>query len=169
MTTAFTYSTTYLLDKSHYIETYEASVPADNSKKVYLIAILLALVGLAVLMLTEINAFVAWFIIALGGLEVFSIRFKKPWWLARQLISKAANTELTLTIDEHGISSKSIHVKSVLPWSDVSQIEPTSQGWLLYHNGSKNYLSGRCLSEAATEFVNRKAELKSLIASNSNA
>ena len=164
MTTAFTYSTTYLLDKSHYIETYEASVPADNSKKVYLIAILLALVGLAVLMLTEINAFVAWFIIALGGLEVFSIRFKKPWWLARQLISKAANTELTLTIDEHGISSKSIHVKSTLAWTDISKIEVTENGWLLYHNDSKNYLSSRALSDEAKAFLTTKIQLINALA-----
>ncbi|WP_166424157.1 YcxB family protein [Paraglaciecola sp. 20A4] len=159
MTTAFTYSTTYLLDKSHYIETYEASVPADNSKKVYLIAALLALVGLAVLMLTEINAFVAWFIIALGGLEVFSIRFKKPWWLARQLISKAANTELTLTIDEDAVSSKSIHIESIIRWADISKIESTENGWLLYHNDSKNYLSARALTEEAKAFVMAKTQL----------
>ncbi|WP_340676701.1 YcxB family protein [Paraglaciecola sp.] len=161
MTVPFSYSTTYTLDKSHYSETYEASTPVDNSKKVYLLAILLALLGLAILLFTEINPYAAWFMIALGALEVFSLRFRKSWWLARQLISKAANTELTLTIDDEGVSSQSIHIESEILWSDITKIEKTAQGWLLYHAGGKNYLSNRCLSAPAIEFIHAKALLKS--------
>ena len=160
MTTPFLYSTTYTLDKSHFSETYDASASAGNAKKIYMIAIALGLLGLALLIFSEINPYAAWFIIALGALEVFSLRFKKPWWLARQMISKAANTELTLQIDEHGISSKSIHVESKIAWADVTKIEATAQGWLLYHAGGKNYVSGRCLSEQAQEFIKAKALLK---------
>jgi hypothetical protein len=161
MTTPFSYSTTYTLDKIHYSETYDASKLVDNSKKIYLVAITLALLGLAILLFTEINPYAAWFLIALGALEVFSLRFRKPWWLARQLISKAASTELTLNINEEGIRSKSIHVESAILWADVSNIEQTSQGWLLYHTGGKNYVSGRCLSEQANEYIRAKALLKS--------
>lgn len=163
MTTPFTYSTSYMLDKSHFIETYDASASASNAKRTYIIAIFLAISGLVMLNFTEIDPYVAWFIIALGGLEVFSLRFKKSWWLARQLISKAANTELTLTIDDTGVSSKSIHIESTIPWAEISKIEPApghpSPGWLLYYKGHKNYLSGRCLSEQAQEFVNAQAAL----------
>lgn len=161
MTTPFCYSTTYKLDKSHFSETFDESSAVDNAKTVYLKSIILALVGLAILLFTDITAYVAWFIVALGAVEVLSIRFRKSWWLARQMISKAANSELTLTVDENSVSSKSFYVESKIPWAEVRKIEKTAQGWLLYHGGGKNYLSGRCLSEAANEFITAQALLKS--------
>ncbi len=161
MTTPFTYSTSYILDKSHFSETFDESITVDNSISVYFKSIVLALLGLATLLLTDISPYVAWFIVALGGLEVLSIRFRKPWWLARQMMSKAANNKLTLTMDETSVSSKSLHVDSKILWADISKIEQTAQGWLLYHASGRNYLSGRCLSEAAKEFISAQALLKS--------
>lgn len=157
MTTPFTYSTTYILDKSHYSETFDESVTLDNSKKIYLKAVLFTLVGLAILNFSQIHPYIAWFVIALGALEILSIRFRKSWWLARQLISKAANTELTLTVNEQGVSTQSYSLESNILWTDINKIEQTKQGWLLYHTGGKNYLSSRCLSEAANEFIQAKA------------
>ncbi|QHJ13267.1 hypothetical protein FX988_03528 [Paraglaciecola mesophila] len=161
MTTPFHYSTTYILDKSHFIETYDASATSATSAtpiKAYTIAMALGLAGLMLLMFTETDPFVAWFIVALGGLEAFSVRYKKAWWLGRQLISKAANTELKLTVDEEGISSESIHVKNTLLWTDINEVEATDSGWLLHHKGGKNYLSARTLSKEAEAFVVVKAE-----------
>lgn len=160
MSTPFSYSTTYILDKSHFSETFDESNALDNSKKAYLKGILLALLGLAILIFSEIHPYIAWFIIALGGLEVLSIRFRKSWWLSRQLISKAANTELTLTINTQGVYTRSFSVESEISWANVSKIEQTSQGWLLYHAGGKSYLSNRCLSESAKVFIETQALVK---------
>ena len=102
----------------------------------------------------------SWFIIALGGLEAFSVRFRKSWWLGRQMMSKAASTELTLTIDENGVSSKSYSVESVILWADITKITATTQGWLLHHGTGKSYLSNRCLSDEAKHFISTKAALK---------
>ena len=161
MTSPFSYSTTYILDKSHFSETFDESVTLNNSKNVYFKSIALGILGLAILLFTDISAYGAWFIVALGALEAFSIRFRKSWWLARQMISKAANTELTLSIDENGVSSKSFHVESKISWLEVKKIEKTPQGWLLFHAGGKNYVSSRCLSEAANEFMREQARLQS--------
>jgi len=160
MTTAFSYSTTYILDKSHFSETFDESVIVDNSKTVYFKSAVLALFGLTVLIFTEVNPYAAWFIVALGAIEALSIRFRKPWWLARQMLSKAANAEVTLTIDEQSVCSKSFYVESKIAWSNISKIEQTSQGWLLYHSQGTNYISGRCLSEQASSFVGKQAVLK---------
>ncbi|MFT5676177.1 MAG: hypothetical protein ACI808_002115 [Paraglaciecola sp.] len=157
MTTPFFYSTTYILDKSHFSETFDESITVDNSRNVYLKSLILGFLGMAILLFTEINAYGAWFVVALGALEALSVRFRKPWWLARQMISKAAGTELTLTIDENCVSSKSFHVESKISWAEVNKIEQTVHGWLLYHAGGKSYLSGRCLSEAANEFISAQA------------
>lgn len=154
MSQPFSYTTTYALDRSHFSETFDESAVHDLSLKAYVKSAGLLSLGLVlVVFFADISPYVAWFIVALGIVEACSVRFRKPWWLARQMISRAANTELTLTIDESGIRSKSIHVDSQLAWEDVSAIETTLKGWLLHHPGGKNYLSGRCLSEEAKAFI----------------
>jgi len=160
MTTPFYFSTTYTLDKSHFSETFDESVTVDKSNTVYFKTIVLAMLGLGILIFTDVNPYAAWFIVALGAIEALSIRFRKSWWLARQLISKAANADVTLTIDEQSVSSKSFYVESKISWGEITRIEQTAQGWLLYHKGGKNYLSNRCLSEVAKEFINAQALLK---------
>lgn len=157
MTNPFNYSTTYVLDKSHFSETFDASVPVNNSKSIYTKSIVMGLAGAVVLIFTDINAYIAWFIVALGAVEALSVRFRKPWWLARQMISKAANTRLTLTINDEGVSTESFHVTSKILWADISKIEATDQGWLLHTPKGKSYLSNRCLSEEAQAFVQKHA------------
>ena len=158
MTEPFSYSITYVLDKSHFSETYDESVTVDDSRKPYLKAIVISMVGMLILYFTDIDAHIAWFIVALGGLDALSVRFQKPWWLARQMISKAANNPLTLTIDDTGVSSKSHYVEGTILWKDISKFEKTSQGWLLYHPGGKAYVSDRIMSEETQKYI---AERKS--------
>jgi len=160
MTTAFSYTTTYRLDKSHYSETFDESITVSSAKTLYSKSIVFALLGFFLLLFTEINPYAAWFIVGLGALEALSIRFRKSWWLTRQMISNAANTDLKLTIDEDGVSSKSSSVESQFLWADVIKIEQTTQGWLLYHAAGKNYLSDRILSEAAKEFLTAQVLLR---------
>ena len=159
MTEPFHFSTTYILDKSHYTETYEESSTNANSKAGYIKAGILALVGLTILLVTDINPYIAWFIIALGALEALSVRFQKSWWLARQMISKAANNKVTLTIDDQHVMSHSIHVDSKIAWANLHRIEPTKRGWLLYHSNVRFYLSNRCLSDEAQAFIRSQASL----------
>lgn len=161
MTEPFYYSTSYKLDKSHFSETFDESITEENSKNLYLKSIILTVMGSSILLFTDVSAYIAWFIVALAAIEALSVRFRKPWWLTRQMISKAANSELTLTIDENGVSSKSFYVESKIMWNDVDRIEKTAQGWMIYHNSTKNYISGRCLSEPAGDFISAKALLKS--------
>lgn len=156
MTTQFHYSIKYVLDKSHFSETFDQTA-VNHHKFRYNKPIFLSVFGASLLFLIESSAYLGWFIIALGILEALSIRFEKPWWLARQMISKAANSELTLTIDDEGISSESFYVKSHILWSDISKIQATDLGWLLYHAGGKTYVSNRCLSTEAIAFIGLKA------------
>lgn len=161
MTTPFYYSTTYVLDKSHFSETFDESTPVKTSIMAYAKPVGLMIFGSAILYYTELSPYAAWFIIILGFVDACSVYFRKQWWLARQMISDAANTELTLTLDENGVSSKSFSVDIKVLWDEVTKIEKTPQGWLLYHASGKNYLSDRCLSESSMEFLSKKALLKS--------
>lgn len=153
MKSPFSYSTSYVLDKSHFSETYDESVPIDNSGRRYQKSVVLSLVGLALLYTPEISAYFAWFFIGLGIVDGLSVRFQKPWWLARQMLSRAANSELTLRIDEEGVKSHSFYVDSAMLWTDVTNIEQTQRGWLLTVNSGKTYMSNRCLSEEAISYL----------------
>ena len=156
MKSEFTYSTTYKLDKSHFSETYDESVSIDTSSNRYLKSIAFALIGLVLIYVPDVSGFLAWFFIALGVVDALSVKYQKAWWLFRQMLSKAANNELTLTIDEQGVSTKSPMVESLLRWSDIVDIQPTDRGWLLHMEKGKYYLSNRCLSEQATAYITSK-------------
>lgn len=158
MVKPFHYSTRYKLDKSHFSETFDESISTTGSISEYKKAIVLLLLGFAILYFSNLNRYGAWFIVILGCVDACSVYFKKPWWLARQMISEAANVELTLTIDDKGVNSKSFAVDTTLLWDDLSSIEQTKQGWLLYHKGGRNYLSRRCLSEDANDFIASQAK-----------
>ncbi|WP_345798866.1 YcxB family protein [Aliiglaciecola sp. CAU 1673] len=154
---SFSYSTTYVLDKGHFSETYDESNTPKPARQAYLKGIVLAALGIAILSLMENSGYLGGFIIALAGVEALSVRFHKAWWLARQMISRAANNELTLSIDESAVTVKSAYVDSKLAWSEITKFEKTAQGWLLYHGKGKYYLSDRCLSNDAQLFLQGKA------------
>jgi hypothetical protein len=158
MMTDFSYSNTYILDKTHFNECFEESVDIDRSKTRFFKSSILCVFGLGILLFTNVNPYAAWFIVALGLLEALSIHYRQPWWVARQMLSKAAKGEVTITLDEKGLMSKSFYVDSLILWSDISAIKKTNQGWLLFHSLGKNYLSNRCLSDSAKDFIAVKAE-----------
>lgn len=154
MTTPFHYSTTYILDKDHFSETYDESSNKNDSVLVYGKSIGLLLVGVAILYFTNILPYAGWFIVVLAVVDALSIYFRKPWWLVRQMISSEANMAVTLTIDETGMSSKSTSVNNNILWAELSHIEKTDRGWLMHHSAGKTYLSAGCLSDEAVAFVN---------------
>ncbi|ABV86209.1 YcxB family protein [Shewanella pealeana] len=155
MNQQYSYTTQYTLDKSHFSECYDESVVVDKTIRAYRKAIIFSIVGIA-LLLTNINGYASWFIIALGALEALSVYFRKPWWLMRQMMSKAANNEVTLTIDESGITNDSFYVQGTILWQDINSITSTEQGFLIKHAKGTSYLSKRSLDKQATEFVSSK-------------
>ncbi|MCL1049085.1 YcxB family protein [Shewanella abyssi] len=152
MKSEYRYTTQYTLDKSHFSECFDESVVIDTSIRAYRKAIIFTLMGI-LLLLTGINAYASWFLIGLGVLEALNIRYKKPWWLMRQMMSKAASNEVTLTIDENGISNDSFYVKGTILWQDVVSISETKQGFLIKQTKTVSYLSKRSLDEEAIRFV----------------
>ena len=148
----FAYSTTFTLDKTYFAECYQESVTINHSWQSYAKAIFFTLFGAFLVLLTEINAYVAWFLFALGIVEALSVYYQKPWWVARQMLSKASKSEVTLTINEQGIKSHSFYIDETILWSDISAVEKTTQGWVVQHAKGKNYLSSAFLSDKVTAF-----------------
>ncbi len=150
----FSYSTTFILDRPYYTECFEESVVIEPLPRRYAKAYFFGIVGV---LFTHINEYASWFIFALGIIEALSIYYRKPWWVMRQMLSRAAKSEVTLTINETGISSQSFYLQSEILWQQISSIKATKKGWLLIHNKGTNYLSNQFLSTEALNFLTEKA------------
>jgi hypothetical protein len=121
------------------------------------------LFGLAILLFTPINAYAAWFVVALGILEALALYYNQPWWVLRQMLSKASGSEVTLTIDEQGVLSESFYHNSRILWSDVTAIEETELGFVLSFivgkSTSKSYLSKSYLSNSAQDYIAQRINI----------
>ncbi len=156
MTNPFSYFTTFVLDKAHFNECFSNSVVIDGSWFAYRKAIVFALIGIVLLLFTELNAYVGYFLVALGCLEALGHKYQQPWWVTRQMLSRAAGSEVTLTLDEAGIHTHSFYLDSAILWQDIKEVKRTKDGFLLVHLKGQSYVSGNCLSEQAEAFLASK-------------
>lgn len=166
MTKSNSFSARFILDKAHYTECYTETSTLSHDKQTYFKASILTVFGLFILLATPVNPYTAWFVIALGILETVSVYYHKPWWVMRQMLSKASNSEVNLTIDDQGILIESFHINNRILWADVTSVTKTDLGFIINFNlgksftgkdiASKNYISKGCLSDAAIKFIMNK-------------
>lgn len=160
MNTPTSFTSNFILDKAHFNECYSQSNTVDRSANAYLKGGVLMLFGLLILLFTPVNGYAAWFVIALGILEALAIYYSQPWWVLRQMLSKASGSEVTLTIDEQGVLSDSFYNTGRILWTDVCEITETDFGFVLHFttgkNTSKSYVSKACLSDSAQEYIRTK-------------
>jgi len=156
MSQPLSFQTSFVLDKSHFSECYDQSV-TELGPKAYSRALVLALVGITLVFFVDVSQYLAFFVVALSAVEALSVYYKKTWWLWRQMISKAYNHTVDLTIDSQHIITKSFHVNDQIAWQDVTEISETSVGFLIRHAGGVNYLSKSYLSDEAIDFIKTKS------------
>jgi len=160
------FSAHFTLDKAHYTECYTQSSTLTHDRKTYFKANILTVFGLIILLFTPVNPYAAWFVIALGILETVSVYYHRPWWVLRQMMSKASGSEVKLTIDEQGILTESFHINTRILWTEVTAVTETDFGFVICFSlgktamgrdiASKSYISKSCLSQAAIAFIQQK-------------
>lgn len=163
MTISPPFLTKFTLDKAHYTECYTQSSTLVHNKKTYFKASVLAFFGLFILLFTPVNAYVAWLVISLGVIETVSVYYHQPWWVLRQMFSKASGGEVSLTLDEKGVLTESFHFNSRILWSDITETKETALGYVVFFTlgssatgrvlNSKRYLSKSFLSAEAQAFL----------------
>jgi hypothetical protein len=156
MPKSFSYSITYQLDKAHFQECYSESAIIDTPFHAYKKSAVLITAGILLVLFTQMNPYAAWFVFSLGIIEAVSTRYRKPFWVTRQMLSKAAKGDVELTIDDSGIISQSFYANLTLQWADVLLIETTKLGWLIKHAKGRSYISSSNLSAEAIEFLTEK-------------
>jgi hypothetical protein len=150
------YQTTFILDKSHFIECFQESVQAQPFLSLYLKAMMMIVIGASLVLFSALNPYAAWFIFSLGVLEVVSTYYRQPWWVMRQMLSKVAKAEVTLEITDEYIRTHSFYNDNKMFYSDITGITATVNGWLIMHKSGRHYIANRCLTEAVKDFLKGK-------------
>lgn len=147
------FSCQFNLNKAYYLECYEQSVKAKTGFQAYRNAVFLLVLGFTMSLLSQQYYALSLFVIVLAVLEATSVYFAKIWWVWRQLLSKAANSEVMLNFDEQGLTTTSRIQSTSLAWSEVNKINETDAGFILVTDKGRSYLTKSCLSEPAIEFI----------------
>ncbi len=154
--TSTDHSSYYILNREYFSECFDETSSTATSLKTYRKAILLIIVA-SVFFIIEIEDYIAWFLLALGGVELLSIRYKRGWWIARQMLSRAAGSKVNIRIDDQGIFTDSAYNQQGILWNDISEIKSTEKGFVVIHNRGTSYLSKRGLDESFLDLLAAKS------------
>ncbi|TLM77071.1 YcxB family protein [Microbulbifer harenosus] len=137
------FSTQFTLSREYLAECFDQSLPhGKGAKPNYLFPVLLFAAGAGLLLFIEQSKVAGYMLIALAVLELLHIRFRRAWWLTRQMWGKGAGAEVKLTIDEDGIQTQNAYAQTALIWSDIERVIETDLGLILVaKSGSRQYLS----------------------------
>lgn len=167
MTFLAPFTSKFTLNKAHFNECYSQTNTVDRSGKAFFKSGVLMVFGLCLLLFSQVNAYAAWFVVALGVLEGVSIYYHQPWWVIRQMLSKAANSEVTVTIDEQGILNESFYHTGRILWQDITELKESELGFTISYNidksSGKSYLSKSCLSIEAQAYIVQQSPVSSSI------
>ena len=143
----------FTLTRDYLAECFDQSLPhGKNAKPNFLFPTFLFAAGAGFLQFTNQPQFAGWILIALAVLELIHIRYRRAWWLARQMWAASANSEVTLTIDDEGIRTHSPFSQTTLLWPDIEQVIETDLGYILIDKTSAHqYLSKSLLPDVAID------------------
>ncbi|TAA48275.1 YcxB family protein [Corallincola spongiicola] len=155
------FTTQFTLSKKYLAECYDQSLPhGKNPKPNYIFPACLFVAGTGLLLFTEQAKLVGIMLVALGGLELVHIRFRRAWWLTRQMWGRSSGSEVKLAIDEDGIKTQNPYTQTALLWTDVERVIETELGLILVaKSGAQQYLSKSLFSE---EVIGELVALNSL-------
>lgn len=149
-------SSHYILNREYFTECFNESSVTTNSLKKYSKAIILVILA-CVFFAAEFEVYLTWFLLALGGVELLSIRYKRSWWVARQMLSRRAGSRVNIRIDDQGIYSDSAHHQQSILWNDIDELKTTEKGFIIIHKGGTNYLSRKGLDKDYLDLVTEKS------------
>lgn len=155
------FNTQFTLSRDYLAECFDQSLPyGKNAKPNYLFPAILFAAGAGLLFFTEQSKIVGSMFVALAVLELIHIRYRRAWWLARQMLGKSAGSEVKLSIDEDGIQTQSTGAQTALLWADIERVIETDLGLILVaKSGGQQYLSKSLFSaELIGEIVAKESQ-----------
>lgn len=153
--TSTSYSSYYILNREYFSECFDESANTKTDLRTYRLAILFSIAA-AILFTIEAEAYVAWFVLCLSGVELLSIRYRRSWWITRQMFSRAAGSKVNIRIDDQGIFTDSAHHQKCMLWNEITEIKSTEKGFVISHNNGIHYLSRSGLDEGVLTLLAEK-------------
>ena len=145
----------FSLNRQHLEECYDQSLPFSKNRtpRIKLMTVLVV-TAVLILLIGEQQDVLAYFLMALALVEYFSFRYRRAWWLTRQVWSRNSGNIIKLIIDDKGVEIQSLYSNLQLLWSGIIKIDETEKGLMLtLKNGSQNYLSKATLTAEVVEFI----------------
>lgn len=138
-----TFSTQFTLSRDYLAECFDQSLPfGKNARPNYLFPVLMLAAGAGLLFFSGQPKVLAGAMIAISLVELLHIRYRRSWWLARQMLGRSANCEVKLTVDAQGITTRNPYTQTALLWPDIERIIETDLGLILVaKSGGQQYLS----------------------------
>ncbi|KZN50782.1 YcxB family protein [Pseudoalteromonas luteoviolacea] len=148
----------FTLDKQYFQECFDESVALSqhHKPKYGLIGFLLILGALSHYLLGQ--AYLGNFLFVLAVIEGVSFYYRRPWWVARQMVSRASGSKVHLQIDEQGINAKNPYRAFELSWQDIDNVIETDKGLLIEHAKYRQYISKQALEQDAYDFILQQAK-----------
>ncbi|KZN42118.1 YcxB family protein [Pseudoalteromonas luteoviolacea] len=148
----------FILDKRYFQECFDESVKMSkhHKPKYGLIAFLVSLGFVAHYLLSQ--AYLGNFLFILAVLEGVAFYYKRPWWIARQMLSRASGSKVLLTIDDEGIKTENPYRAFSVKWQDIENVVKTEQGLIIEQQRHNQYISGTVLNKDVYDFIFSKTK-----------
>lgn len=150
----------FVLNREHLEECYDQSLPfSKNRTPRFKFITLLVAAAVLILLFGEQQDMLAYFLIALALVEFMSFRYRRAWWLTRQVWSRNSGNTIKLIIDDAGITTQSLYNNSQLLWSDLAEVSETEKGvMLVLKNGTTHYLSKKNITTEVVDFIKQQKQ-----------
>lgn len=138
-----TFTTQFNLSREYLGECFDESLPhSSKAKPNHWLHAFLLLMGAGLLVFTDQPKMIGALVVTLVVLELIHSRYKRAWWLSRQMWGRGAVKDVKLSLDEQCITTESDDNKTTLYWCDVDRVIETERGLILKTKaGASQYLS----------------------------
>tara|TARA_B110000977_G_C11072737_1_gene490126 strand:+ start:2169 stop:2669 length:501 start_codon:yes stop_codon:yes gene_type:complete len=149
------FTTKFNLSRDYLAECFDQSLPyGKNAKPNYVFPAVLFASGMSLLFFTGEPKLIGSILAALAVLEIFHIWYRRAWWLARQMLGRSADSEVTLIITDTEIRTHSPYAQTTLLWADIERVIETDLGLILVaKSGGQQYLSKSLFSSELTNDI----------------
>lgn len=151
------FTTSYTLDKPYFYECFDESLPySGQAKPKYAFLALLVSLGLIAIYVMD-KHYLGNFMIMAAVLECVAFYYRRPWWVTRQMLSRASGSEATLTIDKEGFKSVNPYKSYQLEWQNIDEVIFTNQGIVLKSRKGMQYISNSVLTDDVIQYIKKRA------------
>ena len=145
----------FKLTKDVLAECFDESLPfSPHQKPKYAFAGSFIGIGMGLIMFTDIGGVAPYIMVGLGILEFISFYYRRPWWLTRQMWSRASDSMVTITMNDDGIHSKNPYTESLLEWDQIERFIYTNKGFIFVnYKGQQTYLSKEFMPQETEQYI----------------